>query len=394
MKVSRLLPLLAVCAACVVPPTKVLQTALGPAAQARAGSTDPSKREILISGAAAGWRASLVRDNTPTGIWTLKPMQVFPQYATPELVGCDDQGTLWVMVSYSGKWTPFRVLNDGSWLGGLDHADVDPRAPGAEIYTGSANGNLYQVRAHAHGILDGRLIGWIPGHEIHTIVAGEVDASHAGSEVLVFTRPGGLWRLTPDARDGDFTLEKVCDLTARIRDAVKLPMESDGTTPILTAARDGGIRILRMGVDGPRWELVHHVDQGRGRLAVAPVSAAYGPVCYSTSDDGRIFRHERTADGIWNTETIHRGDPGPRGVAAGRFHTDPDAESVVIFGYGAKCELLTRTGNDAFRAETLFTDRDSGHWLCAAELDGRNETDEIALAGYGARIILLAREGP
>lgn len=382
-------------AGCVAPPRGAaadLATAVGPAAHARAGSTNPAQREVRLPGAAPGWRATLVKENTPTGIWTVKPMQAFPQYATPELVGCDDRGTLWIMVSYSGKWTPVPVLHDGSWLGGLDHADVDPRAPGAEIYVGSQLGSLYQVRTYENGQADGRMIGRIPGHEIHTIVAGEGDAAHAGAEVLVFTRPGGLWRLTPDAPDGGFTLTKISDLPSRVRDAVQLPRDADGVTPIATVARDGALRILRLAAAGLQIEEVHSVPQGRGRLALAPGAAAGRVVLYSTSDDGLVFRHARDGRGGWSTETIHRGAPGPRGVAAGRFVADPAVECVAVFGYGADCELLTRRAGEPWRAETLFTDRDSGHWLCAVEVDGRNDTEELALCGYGARIVLLARE--
>ena len=63
---------------------------------------------------------------------------------------------------------------------------------------------------------------------------------------------------------------------------------------------------------------------------------------------------------------------------------------MAIFGYSKNVELLTRT-DDGWQAETLFEDRDKGHWLSAAELDGRNGTDEILLSGYGARIVLLSR---
>lgn len=395
MRTPFLLCVILAVAACAVPPRSATAgpaTAVGPAAHARAGVTDPAKREIVLPGAAPGWRATLVKENSPTGIWTVKPMQAFPQYATPELVGCDDRGTLWIMVSYSGKWTPVPVLHDGSWLGGLDHAEVDARAPGAEIYVGSQLGSVYQVRTYPNGQADGRMIARIPGHEIHTIVAGEVDSAHAGPEVMIFTRPGGLWRLTPDAPDGEFTLTKVCDLQSRVRDAVVLPTAPGTSPPIAIAARDGGVRVLRLDAQGPQWEDVHRVAQGRGRLALAQGSQLGREVLYSTSDDGLVFRHQRGADGHWTTATIHRGAPGPRGIAAGRFVADPGVESVAVFGYGADCELLTRTAGGAWTAETLFTDRDSGHWLCAVEVDGRNDTEEIALCGYGARIVLLARE--
>jgi hypothetical protein len=41
--------------------------------------------------------------------------------------------------------------------------------------------------------------------------------------------------------------------------------------------------------------------------------------------------------------------------------------------------------------ETIFEDREKGHWLEAVEIDGRNSTDELLASGYGARIVALAR---
>ena len=65
----------------------------------------PGRGEVPLE-AAEGWRASLVHDNGSTGIWTVEPLQIFPQYASPEVVGLDDKGRCLVMVSYSGTWTP------------------------------------------------------------------------------------------------------------------------------------------------------------------------------------------------------------------------------------------------------------------------------------------------
>lgn len=387
MKTAAAASLLAFAAASCVAPPRAPATA-GPAAQARAGTPDPALREVPLPGAAAGWRATLVLDRAPTGIWAVRPIAAFSQYGGAQLAACDDEGTLWLLVAYGGKWTPLPVLRDGSWLGGLDQADADPRAPGAEIYVGSRDGNVWQVRTYPHGQRDGRLIAWLPGHEVHTLLAGELDAAHDGPELLAFTSPGALWRLTPDAADGAFRTTKVADLPARVRDAVALPARAGEPPAIAVAARDGAVSLLRLTAAGPNWEEIHRVEQGRGRIALAPG----GEVLYSTSEDGRVFRHARGADGAWTTSTIHRGAPGPRGVAVGRFVPDPEVESVAVFGYGAVCELLTRAPGGEWRAEALFTDRDSGHWLCAVEADGRNATAELALCGYGGRVVMLARE--
>ena len=81
---------------------------------------------------------------------------------------------------------------------------------------------------------------------------------------------------------------------------------------------------------------------------------------------------------------------GRRGIVAGRFHADPQTESIAVFGYSKKVQLLTRE-RGSWRVETIFEDVDKGHWLAVGELDGRNATDEIILSGYGARVVLLAR---
>jgi hypothetical protein len=129
---------------------------------------------------------------------------------------------------------------------------------------------------------------------------------------------------------------------------------------------------------------------GMGRMAIRAKRGTGGLVLYTTHDDGRILRHERLPSGDFATSVIYRGAQGPRGIAAGRFAEDPGTETVAVFGYSKNVELLTR-GATGWAAETIFVDRAKGHWLCAAELDGRNETDEILLSGYSGRIVLLAR---
>ncbi len=352
-------------------------------------NTDPREGEAPLP-ATSSWHASLVLDNKGVGVWTVKSYDFLDHLACPEVIGLDDKGHCNVLMPYSGRWKPIRVLHDGSWLGGLTHGDVDPRVKGTEVYTGSQRGNLYQVRRYGHTLVDGRLIGRIEGREIHTLVAGDLDPRTPGHEVLVFTRPGGLYRLTPDGEHGGFTLTKLMDLKGRVRDAVVLPAK-EGTTPsIATVARTGRLELLTITREGPRWRTIYRASMGKGRIALRPGSTAVSSVLYTTHDDGRIVRHERMADGDWRHVTIYLGPQGPRGIAAGPFGADPATETVAIFGYSRRVELLTR-GERGWTVETLFEDLDKGHWLCAAELDGRNGTRELVLSGYSGRIVLLAR---
>ena len=351
---------------------------------------DPRREVVPLPTEAEGWDASLVVDNEPAGVWTVGAFPFFAQYGSPEVIGLDDRGRCLVCVLYSGKWTPTPIIEDGKWLGGLAHGDVDPRIEGAELYTGGQNGNLYQVVPYPNGVMDYRRIAYLPGREIHTLVAGDLDPRGAGAEVLVFTRPGGLYRVSPTWEHGTFVTEPLGELPGRVRDARVLPALDGGPAEIAVVSRAGWLKTLTLAEDGPRWSTVHETTMGMGRVEIAPAVPGRGTVLYTSHDDGRILRHERGADGGWTTEAIYLGPQGPRGIASGRFHEDPALESVVVFGYSKKVQMLTRRG-DAWELETIFVDRDKGHWITAAELDGRNATHEILASGYGARIVLLSR---
>ncbi|MFQ5845889.1 MAG: hypothetical protein ACE5JG_12975, partial [Planctomycetota bacterium] len=203
---------------------------------------DPRDGDVPLP-ASAGWNASLVIDNGKTGIWTVGSFPIFETLGCPQVVGLDDQGRCWVLASYSGRWTPMTIIHDRRWLGGLAHADVDPRLPGRELYTGGQRGNLFQVGAYPQGSLDCRLIAHFPGREIHTIVAGELDPASPGKELLVFTRPGGLFRVTPTGADGTFRSERIADVPGRVRDALVLPAAPGAVPEIATVSRAGQLRL-------------------------------------------------------------------------------------------------------------------------------------------------------
>jgi hypothetical protein len=358
-------------------------------AASNAAKRDPSKDEVRLE-AAAGWRGTLVVDQGPIGVWTVNALKVFPQYACPEIVGLDDAGRLSALWSYSGKWTPVSTVHDGKWLGGLVQADLDPRVAGTELYTGSQSGNLYQVTVHAPAYLDSRVIAQLPGREIHTLVGGQLDLSTPAPELVVFTNPGGLFvlRARSDGRDG-FEIAHQSELLGRIRDALLLPVEAGQPPQIATVGRHGKLEILSFADGAPRWSTIHEAPMGTGRLALKPGSTPQSAVLYTVADDGRVWRHERRAQ-AWTSELIYAGPQGMRGLAAGRFDADPNAETIAVFGYSKEVELLTRR-NGVWSAETIFVDRDKGHWLCAAEVDGRNSTDELVAAGYSGRVVLLSR---
>ncbi len=350
---------------------------------------DPTKRYVPLP-AAEGWDASLVIDNGKTGIWTVRAVPLLEAYGTPQIIGLDDTGRCKIMVGYSGKWSPIDVVHDGKWLGGLAFDDVDPRIEGRELYTGGQNGNLYMLVSYPDGGVDARRIARFEGREIHTLLSGNLDPVTDGNEILVFTRPGGLWRVTPTGEHGRFESTKIQDLPGRVRDALVLGKNSAGFTEILTASRNGRLDILTFsGGATPDSRTVYEASMGLGRLARRPMREGEPDVIYATHDDGRVLRF-RVGGDSWKHETIYYGPQGPRGVAPGTFTSDTSVETVAVFGYSGRVELLERRA-DTWTVKTIFEDRDKGHWLAPAELDGRNATTELIGSGYGGRIFLLSR---
>lgn len=349
---------------------------------------DPTVDEVRL-GHFAGFDAYLVHQSD-VGVWTVKCLPIFERYGCPEIVALDDKGRCTILNSYSGKWTPWVAVHDGEWLGGLAHEDVDPRRPGKELYVGGKRGNLYQVWPHPQGGFDANVIAYLPGKEIHTLVACDLDRSRAGNELIAFTHPGGLYLLEPaDGPGSKFSCRLVEELPGRVRDAVVLEAPV-GAASVATVSRAGDVSLLQIEAGVPRWQTLYKTDMGLGRIAARPRSAGERIVLYATVDDGRIVRLERGTDGSFEPQVIYAGPQGPRGLVAGRFHDDPGIESIVVFGYSKKVQLLTREG-DQWRVESIFEDVDKGHWLAVGEVDGRNGTDEIILSGYGERVVLLSR---
>lgn len=362
------------------------------AAQANA---DPTKGEVFLP-AAPGWRATLVHQSD-AGIWYLAPGKVLPQYGCPEILGCDDKGRLTLLSCYSGKWTPYSGVPDGQWLALARPADVDPRLPGQEIYVGGKAGNVFQaqVRVRGPGAVDMTWteIAHFPGEEIHTIVAADLRPRSAGDELLVFTFSGAVHELVPNASGvPGFTSRKLEDVGGRVRDAVLLPATGDLEPRLATVARSGELALVGFSHEKFEHTTIAREPMGLGRVTRRSDPTGTGEVLYVTRDDGVVLRFEERSRGAWQREVIYAGPQGPRGIVAGRFHSERGREAVAVFGYSKQVQLVSRMPGQVWTVETIYTDADQGHWLSSFEVDGRNGTDEILASGFGGRIVLLSRE--
>lgn len=341
--------------------------------------------------AAPGWSAAPVHESD-SGIWTTGALKCFPRHGFPELFALDDAGRCTLLVGYSGQYTAVLALQDREWLGALEPLALERPKGEPELYAGGKRGLLYQCRVHADTSFDTRVVARFPGEEIHTLVGGELDPEAAGLELLAFTHPGHVYALRPPRAPGeDFRAPRIATLKGRVRQCVRLPVAPGQAPRIAAVSRAGELLLLALRGEELSVRVLLSEPSGFGRLALAPSSTPAHAVLYATRDDGVVLRLEQGQDDSWSRELVYAGPQGPRGLAAGRFVADSAVESLAVFGYSGRVELLTRRAGEPWSVETLFVDRDRGHWLAAAELDGRNATDELLCSGYGARVVLLAR---
>lgn len=347
--------------------------------------------------ASGGWDAALIHRATG-GVWYAFVDQAIDAYGAPEAIFADDDGRVTVLSVYSGKWTERSVNPDGRWLAPSRPADVDPRVPGKEIYAAGAAGNVHRIvisEPHPNRYqLDSVEIAHVADEEFHCIVAADLNPDQPGDELLVFGLSGNVYRLAPDLRDGDpgssiFTLTRVATLPGRVRDAVSIPAEADAPR-LVGVSRSGHLLAMRLTQAGLDHESLTREPMGLGRIAWQAPIEGRGEAFFVTRDDGVVLRFEARPDGL-QREVIFAGPQGPRGIAVGRFDADPSCESVAVFGYSRAVQMLTRRGDEPWRAQTIYTDADQGHWLTVGEVDGRNGTDELIATGFGGQVILLAR---
>jgi nickel transport system substrate-binding protein len=355
---------------------------------------DPGKDEIALN-AAPGWQARLAH-RSDVGVWTVGAVKAFELNGAPEVFALDDKGRCRILSCYSGRWTSFETVYDHEWLGAFAVADLDPSRGGVEMYTGGKRGNLFRVIAHRDGGFDTSLVLRYPAEELHTAIAGDLLRSRPGDELLVFTHLGNVYDVRREAgAETGFVGPRHARLDGRVRQAILLPQGSeDRSDPFIACVtRNGEVMLLRMREQDFERQVILKEPMGFGRIASKPQTPGAPLVLYVIRDDGLVLRLAGKPGGEFQREAIYAGPQGPRGIAAGRFDADPDVETVAVFGYSKKVELLSRRGDEGpFEAKTIFEDVDRGHWLSTIEIDGRNSTDELIGSGYSGRVFQLARD--
>lgn len=336
-----------------------------------------------------GWRADRIH-HSDAGVWYLHVDDVVADYGQHDVIAADDKGRFLLLTVYSGQWTANSVVPDGLWLAPTRSVDVDPRAPGRELYAGGRGGSLHRVtlrpQPFAKFTLESVEIGHRPGEEFHAVVAGDF-APTAGDELLAFAITGAVFQLVPSGDGAAFTMPQVASVPGRVRDVVVVPGTSGEPATLLGVSRAGHLLRMQLHPGELRWTSVLQEDSGLGRIAAAKGRPG---VFYATRDDGAVVRIALAADGRVERSVVYAGGQGLRGVASGRFFAD-DREAFAVYGYDKAIHVVHRRGTEPWQAETVLTTTQKGHWLTVGELDGRNGTDELVASGFDGDVILVAR---
>jgi hypothetical protein len=312
----------------------------------------------------------------------------------PQIVGVD-QGGHCVLVHWTDGAPPRGevVFSNPSELTGLYVGDADPSVPGEEIYAGGAvkgdeGGTVTQIAITPDGPRTRRV--WTGTGYVHSITRVPGDAirllvtTYKGELHLLSPAPGeGPWddRLLftdPDTASPDVERPKMKDAGFLVDPSGRTPHEA------LVVWKTG--RTLLIDVDRPETaRFVHDEDGGLSRVCPDDAGGAF-----ITGYKGRVLHFVRDGAGF-RVDCIDQEftDSGLRGVVRGRFPLPQGGDApLAIFGFHRLCRALSpRLG--AWDTTTLFRDVERGHAIEPAELVPDNDADELVLAGYSQRIVVL-----
>ena len=312
----------------------------------------------------------------------------------PQIVGVDQGGNV-VLVHWQDLHAPRGevLFTNPSEMTGLYVGDADAAIPGEEIYAGGAlkgdeGGTVTQIVVTQSGVKTRRVwtgTGYV--HSITRVPGGDVRllvTTYKGELHLISPAPGdGPWadRLLftdPDAASKDVERPKMKDAGFLVDPTGRTPHEA------LVVFKTG--RTLYVDLDRPEAARFVHDEPG-GLSRVCP-DADGG--AYVSGYAGRVLHFVR--DGArFKVECIDQelADSGLRGIVRGKFPLPQGGEApLAIFGFHRLCRALSQR-EGAWDTTTLFRDVERGHAVEPYDLVPGNDADELVLAGYSKRIVVL-----
>ncbi|MFQ5503233.1 MAG: hypothetical protein ACE5F1_00370 [Planctomycetota bacterium] len=320
--------------------------------------------------------------------------ELVPECEGPEVVGVDAAGKV-ILISGIATEPRAEVLHEhGAKLTGLLIADLDPAAPGAELYVGGhredgSGGAVVQI------VLDGSDVRirtvWLGEGFVHALAW--LGSPGASPSLVITSYAGEVWIATPKRGGGPWPKRLLHREPGtgdseglKIKDVLAGPI--GGTTPRVFIAVKSGRGVL---IDTRQQEapvLLHEEPGGIARLALGPS----GDLLLA-GNEGRVVRLSRTLRGGWTESPLYRDIKKLRGIAPGRFRTPTGSSPLAVFGHAGLCRLLTER-NGGWDSFTIYDDGAPGHWLAAGNIIPGNDSDELVCAGYSGRIVMAYVAGP
>jgi hypothetical protein len=271
------------------------------------------------------------------------------------------------------RWQPIEVWKgdaafERARIGRPDASDPNPQIVGVD-----QGGRVVLVHWTDGAAPRGEVLFTNPS-EMTGLYVGDADPSVPGegpwNDRLIFT--------DPDAASPDVERPKMKDAGFLVDPSGRAPHEA------LVVFKTG--RTLYVDVDRPETARFVHDEPG-GLSRVCP-DADGG--AYVAGYAGRVLHFVRDGNGFKVEAIDHEGpDSGLRGVALGRFPLPQGGVApLAVFGFHRLCRALSQR-EGAWDTTTLFRDVERGHVLEACELVAGNDADELVLAGYSNRIVVL-----
>ncbi len=309
-----------------------------------------------------------------------------------EAVGVDGAGRVIVVRFPAARGDV--VHEHGARLTGLAIGDADPAFAGDEIYaggfaSGETGGVVLQIT-----LRDGRATHRVvhdAGAFVHTLLA--IPAAPGGTTQLVAGDYAGRVTLLSPTTAGPWSARVLhVEPTTDDPECLETKQIAAGfpwNARLLFVAVKSGSGLL-VDPDNGRVEKIHHEPGG---IARAAIDAAGRIWCAGSA--GRAFRLdpvEHDARRTWTAHEVFRDTAGLRGVGVGRF-ANPGSVDTAWFGYSRHCRIVAdgADGADPGQGTTIYEDPPGkgGHWLAAADFLPGDGLDEIVLASYTGRIVLL-----